>query len=112
VLVLHYIEPGALEDVIDRERVMAMRLQTFARVENSHADQCTRRSAMRLFGIVVNKNDETPISARYWIAGDFLELGEAIFPVPTSWTDRATDRLWVPLVVAHQSCTIEFFIEL
>src|SRR5262245_37448923 len=111
VLVLHHVKSGALDDVVDRKRVVTMCFQTLAGVENSHANERTRRRAMRFFGIIVNEYDETTIRPRDGVAGDFLELRQTVLPVPTGRANVAANGLWVPLVVAHERGAIKLLVE-
>src|SRR5262249_37595939 len=111
VLVLHHVKSGALDDVVDRKRVVTMCFQTLAGVENSHANERTRRRAMRFFGIIVNEYDETTIRPRDGVAGDFLELRQTVLPVPTGRANGAANGLWVPLVVAHERGAIKLLVE-
>src|SRR6266404_4668535 len=102
LVIAHDGVTATLNDVIQRVRIVSVRHDVLARVDNLDAEENGRQHSARLSGIRINQGDEPPVRAAERILRDVIEPRLEVAPAPDRWADILFDEERIVLVVGHK----------
>ena len=102
LVIAHDRVTAPLNDVIQRVRIVSMRYDVLAWIDNLDTEEYGRQHTARFPGIRIDHGNEPPVRAAKRILSDFIKPRLEVAPAPDRRADILFDEERIILVVGHK----------